>query len=159
MPYYSHVRPSSWRWFMNQCVQLGAPKTHALTNPFHSCQGVQVPVQARTLSPQHCRPGLNMVLRPPQPKIYNHLESRSRKSQNPWQERNKSSCSHKQVYAWDKVGLWPDYGIQCNERSLIDTGGTTHQSLALLPNKVQVHPKPSLARYPIIIHIYLYSMW
>jgi hypothetical protein len=35
------------------------------TNRFHSYQGVQVPVQTGTLSPQHQRPGLSVVLRPP----------------------------------------------------------------------------------------------
>jgi hypothetical protein len=35
------------------------------TNQFHFCQGVQVPVQTGTLSPQHLRPSLSAVLRPP----------------------------------------------------------------------------------------------
>jgi hypothetical protein len=54
-------------------AQLGTPKNTSLictpgidkTNPFHSCHGVQVPVQTRTPSPQHCRPSLSVVLKPP----------------------------------------------------------------------------------------------
>jgi hypothetical protein len=57
---------------------LGAPKTHVLLVPraqarptrFTPITGVQVPVQARTLSPQHCRPDFTMVLRPSQPNKY-----------------------------------------------------------------------------------------
>jgi hypothetical protein len=126
------------------------------TNPFHSYQRVQVPVQAWTLTPQHCRPGLSMVLRPPQPSIYNHPKNRSKKSRNPWQERNKSSRSHKQVYTRNNKSMtWPG----SMQRTVLNwhRRNKCNQSPALLPNQVQAHPTRS-ARSPII-HIHLYSMW
>jgi hypothetical protein len=54
-------------------AQLSTPKNTRLicspgtnkNNLFHSYQGVQVPVQTGTSSPQHCKPDLSVVLRPP----------------------------------------------------------------------------------------------
>jgi hypothetical protein len=83
------------------------------------------------------------------------LKSRSEKSRNPWQERNKSSCSHKQVYARDNRSVtWP----RSTQRMVLNwhRWNKCNQSPALLPNQVQVHPT-CFAR-SLIIHIYLYSM-
>jgi hypothetical protein len=78
---------------------VGSPKKHTpclypghkQDRPNHSYQGVQVPVQARTLSPQHCRPGLSMVLRPPPSNIYNHPKK-------PIQKEPKPMTREKQVF-------------------------------------------------------------
>jgi hypothetical protein len=64
---------------------------------------------------------------------------------------------HPLVYARDNKSVtWP--GIQCNERSLIDTGGTNATRASLgLPNQVhiqfQVQSRPVSNYYPYIIHV------
>jgi hypothetical protein len=75
------------------------------TNPFHSYQGFQVPIQTWTPSPHTWGPAsmwcldLHLSLPP---------ISRSGKSRSPWQESNKSFRSHKQVCARDNKSLtWP----------------------------------------------------
>jgi hypothetical protein len=73
------------------------------TNPFHSCQGVQVPVQTGTPSPQLCRPGLRVVRLDLH--LIIHHNSRSGKSRKPQQESNKPSHSHKQVCARDNKSV------------------------------------------------------
>jgi hypothetical protein len=149
----SRINMLSW---VPKNTRLACTPGTSKTNPFYSCQGVQVPVQARTLSPQHCRPDLSMVLRPPQPHIYNHLKSQSGKSHNTWQERKKSSCPHKQVYARDNKSItWPG----SMQQTVLNwhRRNKCNQSPALLSNQVQVHPTRS-ARSPII-HKHLYSMW
>ena len=50
-------------WVPRNTRPVCSPGTNK-TNPFHSCQGVQVPVQTWTPSPQLLRPSLSMVLRP-----------------------------------------------------------------------------------------------
>jgi hypothetical protein len=121
---------------------------------FHSYQGVQVPIQAQTLSPQHCRPGLSMVLRPSQPNIYiTTIESRPEKSRNLWQESNKSSHSHKQVYARENKSVtWPG----SMQRTVLNwhRRNKCNKSPALLPNRVQVHP-PIPPGLQLSIYIYI----
>jgi hypothetical protein len=150
----SRINVPSW---VPKNTRLACTSGTSKTNPFYSCQGVQVPVEARTLSPQHCRPGLSMVLRPPQPNIYNHLKSQSGKSQNPWQERNKPSRPiSKYMLGTSRSVTWLWNPMQ---RTVLNRHkrNNCNQSPALMPNQVQVHPIRS-TRSPII-HIYLYSMW
>ena len=87
------------------------------TNPFHSCHGVQVPIQTWTPSPHTWDPilvwCLDLHLSPPP-------ISRSGKSRNPRQEHNEPSHSHKQVCAQDNK-VCDRTIIHSNGRSLIDT--------------------------------------
>jgi hypothetical protein len=53
--------PSCVPWNTRLICTPGIDKT----NPLHSCQEVQVPVQTGTPSPQHLRPGLSAVIRAP----------------------------------------------------------------------------------------------
>jgi hypothetical protein len=120
---------------------LGTSKT----NPFYSYQGVQVPVQAWTLSPQHYRPGLSMVLRPPQPNIYNHPKKPV------WKEPEPAPISK---YMLGTINLWLDQG-PCNEWSLIDTGGTnaTRVPLCYPTRSKSIQPVPPDLQLSIYIYI------
>jgi hypothetical protein len=59
------IRESMYPSWVPQKTRLICTPGTDKTNPLHSYQGVQVLVQAWTPSPQHLRPGLSMVLRPP----------------------------------------------------------------------------------------------
>ena len=120
------------------------------TNSSHSCQGVQVPVQTWTPSPNTWDPVsvwcLNLHLIPT-PK------SQSGKSQNPWQESNKSFCSHKQVCAQDnKSVIWLP-------STATDGPQSTQAEQVQSEPRSNAKPGPDLryhsTRSPIIIHIYI----
>jgi hypothetical protein len=142
----------------SQAVPAGCPENTRLActpgtskaNPFHSCQGVQVPVQARTLSPQHCRAGLSMVLRSPQPNIYNHPKKPVRKEPEPMT----SLSAPISKYMLGTINLWLDQG-PCNERSLIDTGGTnaTRAPLCCPTRSKSIQPVPPGLQLSINIYI------
>ena len=59
------IRESMYPSWVSRNTHLACALGTNKTNLFHSCHGVQVPVETWTLSPQHLRPGLSMVLRPP----------------------------------------------------------------------------------------------
>jgi hypothetical protein len=59
------IRESMYPSWVPQSTRLTCTPDTNKTNLFHSCQEVQVPVQAWTLSPQQLRPSLSIVLRPP----------------------------------------------------------------------------------------------
>jgi hypothetical protein len=155
------------RRFANQCAQLGAPKTHALlapqaqVRPTHSTpvKGSRFPSKLGLQALNTAGPGLvwclDLHLKPTP-------NRRSGKSRNPWQESNRSFRSYKQVYARDKIYVtWP--GIQCNERSSIDTGGTntTWASLSCQPgpNPIQEQSHPVSNYYPNVFTFHMRVTW
>jgi hypothetical protein len=110
-------------------------------NPFHSCQGVQVPVQARTLSPQHCRPDLSMVLRPPQPNIYITTLKAGPKRAGTHEKRETSLLAPISKYM-----LWTSRSVtwlwNLMQRTVLNRHrrNKCNQSPVLLSNQVQVYP-------------------
>jgi hypothetical protein len=155
------------RRFVNQYAQLGAPKTHASLAPqaqvrptyFTPVKGSRSSSKLGLQAPNTAGPTsvwcLDLHLKPTP-------NSWSGKSRNPWQERNRSSRSHKQVYARDNISVtWP--GIQCNERSLIDTGGTnaTWASLSCQPgpNLIQEQSRPVSNYYPDVFTFHVRVTW
>jgi hypothetical protein len=63
------IRESMYpNWVPRNTLLICIPGTDK-TNPFHSCQGIQVPIQTWALSPRHLRLGLSAVLRTP-PRIH-----------------------------------------------------------------------------------------
>jgi hypothetical protein len=126
------------------------------TNPFHSYRGVQVPIQTWTPSPHTWDPvpvrclDLHLSLPP---------ISRSRKSQNPRQESNKPSRSHKQVCARDNKSMtWlpstatdgpqsTRTGKQCNQAK--PRGGETQP---VTPTSTHTNPYPVTIFLPLTYH-------
>jgi hypothetical protein len=165
MPDYSHAVPSSWRWFTNQCAQLGAPKTHALfvpraqARPTHSSPvkgskspskfGLQAPNTAGPAS-VWCLDLLNPIYKTTQKAGPKRAETHDKRETSLPAPISKYMLGTSRSVTW----LWNPM-----QRTVLNRHrrNKCNQSPALLPNQVQVHPTHS-ARSPII-HIYLYSMW
>jgi hypothetical protein len=140
----------------------GYPEKHAPRSPLRHERDQPVPLLSRVLGPPpnldskppHLRPGLKVVLRPSPIPASNQSV---RKKPEPMKESNKAFRSHKRVCAQDNKSVtWP--GVQCNERSLIDVGGTNATRASLgLSNQVhiqfQVQSHPVSNYYPYIIHV------
>jgi hypothetical protein len=150
---------------MNQYAQLGTPKNtrlaHTLgtseTNLFHSCHGFQVPVQTWTPSSHTWGPTskwcLDLHLSPPP-------ISRSEKSQSPWQESNKHSRSHKQVYARDNKSVtWPG----SMQRTVLNRHGQGNSATKLCPvaagHNLLHPPIPISYPCPVTISFSIISSW
>jgi hypothetical protein len=104
LPRYSQVVPSPKGQFANQCIPAGNE-----TNPFHSYQGVQIPIQIGTLSPQYLRPSFSAVLKPPP---NNPPITVGPKRAGTHDKRVTSLVTPISKYMLRIISLWPDYHPQ-----------------------------------------------
>jgi hypothetical protein len=118
-------------------TRLAFTPSTSKTNPFHSCQEFQVPVQTWTPSP-HTRGPTSMWC------LDLHLSprpiSRSKKSQSPWQESNKPFRSYKQVCARDNKSMtWPG----SMQRTILNQHGQGRQCNQAMPRGRGTQPATS----------------
>jgi hypothetical protein len=122
-------------------------------NRFHSGQGVQVPVQTRTPSLQHRRPGLSVVLRPPPNNPPITVGSKRAKTHN---KRVTSISVPISKYVLMIISLWPEYHPQQRMALNRHRWNNCNLSLAQLPTRSKSNPNtvpPDLQLLSIYIYI------